>query len=73
MATFRDMKILPRLGEVAPQASGIMREQGGQSLPFVVKNEGDAVPFVRDHVGVAQVGGVLAAGLTFRVRPQFVR
>lgn len=29
----------------------IMREQNGKSLPFVVKNEGDAVPFVRDHVG----------------------
>lgn len=23
----------------------------GRSLPFVVRNEGDAVPFVRDHVG----------------------
>ena len=29
----------------------IMRERGGRSLPFVVANEGDAVPFVRDHVG----------------------
>lgn len=29
----------------------VMREQNGKSLPFVVKNEGDAVPFVRDHVG----------------------
>lgn len=29
----------------------VMREQGGKSLPFVVKNEGDAIPFVRDHVG----------------------
>lgn len=29
----------------------IMRERDGKSLPFVVKNEGDAVPFVRDHVG----------------------
>lgn len=29
----------------------IMRERGGRSLPFVVKNEGDAVPMVRDHVG----------------------
>jgi len=29
----------------------IMRERGGKSLPFVVKHEGDAVPFVRDHVG----------------------
>lgn len=29
----------------------IMRERGGRSLPFVVRSEGDAVPFVRDHVG----------------------
>lgn len=29
----------------------IMRERGGKSLPFVVRNEGDAAPFVRDHVG----------------------
>ncbi len=29
----------------------VMRERGGRSLPFVVRNEGDAVPFVRDHVG----------------------
>lgn len=29
----------------------IMRERGGKSLPFVVRNEGDAVAFVRDHVG----------------------
>jgi transposase-like protein len=29
----------------------IMREQNGKSLPFVVANEGDAVPYVRDHVG----------------------
>lgn len=28
----------------------IMRERGGRSLPFVVANEGDAVPFVRDNV-----------------------
>lgn len=28
----------------------IMRERGGKSLPFVVRTEGDAVPFVRDHV-----------------------
>ena len=28
----------------------IMRERGGKSLSFIVKNEGDAVPFVRDHV-----------------------
>jgi len=28
-----------------------MRERGGKSLPFVVRNEGDAVPYVRDHVG----------------------
>lgn len=29
----------------------IMRERGGRSIPFVVRNEGDAVPYVRDHVG----------------------
>lgn len=29
----------------------IMRERGGRSLPFVVANEGDAVPLVRGHVG----------------------
>lgn len=29
----------------------IMRERKGRSLPFVVANEGDAVPYVRDHVG----------------------
>lgn len=29
----------------------VMRERGGRSLPFVVRTEGDAVPFVRDHVG----------------------
>lgn len=29
----------------------ILRERGGRSLPFVVRSEGDAVPFVRDHVG----------------------
>ena len=29
----------------------IMRERGGKSLPFVVAHEGDAVPYVRDHVG----------------------
>lgn len=28
----------------------VMRERGGRSLPFVVRNEGDAVPIVRDHV-----------------------
>lgn len=28
----------------------IMRERGGKSLPFIVANEGDAVPYVRDHV-----------------------
>jgi transposase-like protein len=28
----------------------IMRERGGRSLPFIVRNEGDAVPYVRDHV-----------------------
>ena len=29
----------------------VMRERGGRSLPFLVANEGDAVPYVRDHVG----------------------
>ncbi|MDT0576782.1 IS1595 family transposase [Croceicoccus sp. F390] len=29
----------------------IMRERGGKSLPFIVRNESDAVPYVRDHVG----------------------
>lgn len=29
----------------------VMRERNGRSLPFVVANEGDAVPYVRDHVG----------------------
>jgi transposase-like protein len=29
----------------------IMRERGGRSLPFVVANEGDAVPYVRERVG----------------------
>lgn len=29
----------------------IIRQRGGKSLPFVVRNEGDAVPLVRDHVG----------------------
>lgn len=28
----------------------VMRERKGRSLPFVVANEGDAVPYVRDHV-----------------------
>lgn len=28
----------------------IMRERNGKSLSFVVPNEGDAIPFVRDHV-----------------------
>ena len=28
----------------------IMRERGGRALPFVVRQEGDAVPYVRDHV-----------------------
>ena len=28
----------------------IMRERNGKSLAFVVRSEGDAVPFVRDHV-----------------------
>jgi transposase-like protein len=29
----------------------IMRERSGKSLPFIVRNEGDAVPYVRDHIG----------------------
>jgi len=29
----------------------IMRERGGKSLPFIVRHEGDAVPYVRGHVG----------------------
>lgn len=29
----------------------VMRERGGKSLPFVVRHEGAAVPYVRDHVG----------------------
>ncbi len=29
----------------------VMRERRGRSLTFIVRNEGDAVPFVRDHVG----------------------
>lgn len=29
----------------------IMRERNGKSLPFIVRHEGDAVPYVRDHVG----------------------
>jgi transposase-like protein len=29
----------------------IMRERGGRSLPFVVRSEDEAVPFVRDRVG----------------------
>lgn len=29
----------------------VMRERKGRSLSFVVANEGDAVPYVRDHVG----------------------
>lgn len=29
----------------------IMRERDGKSFPMVVRNEGDAVPFVRDRVG----------------------
>lgn len=28
----------------------IFRERGGRSLPFVVRQEGDAIPYVRDHV-----------------------
>jgi len=33
----------------------IMRERGGRSLPFVVRQEGDAVPYVRDHVDTLAV------------------
>ena len=29
----------------------VMRERKGRSLPFVVANEGDATPYVREHVG----------------------
>lgn len=29
----------------------VMRERKGRSLTFIVRNEGDAVPYVRDHVG----------------------
>jgi hypothetical protein len=29
----------------------VMRERNGKSLTFIVKQEGDAVPMVRDHVG----------------------
>ncbi len=29
----------------------VMRERGGRSLTFIVRNEGDAVSYVRDHVG----------------------
>lgn len=29
----------------------VMRERNGKSLPLIVRNEGDAVPYVRDHVG----------------------
>jgi transposase-like protein len=29
----------------------IMRERGGKSLPFIVRQEGDAIPLVRDRVG----------------------
>lgn len=29
----------------------VMRERGGRTLPFIVRQEGDAVPLVRDHVG----------------------
>jgi transposase-like protein len=28
----------------------VMRQRGGRSLPFIVRVEGDAVPYVRDHV-----------------------
>jgi hypothetical protein len=29
----------------------VMRERKGRTLPFVVASKGDAVPYVRDHVG----------------------
>lgn len=29
----------------------VMRQRGGRTMPFVVRQEGDAVPMVRDHVG----------------------
>ena len=42
----------------------IMRERDGRSLPFVVRNEGDAVPIVRDRVGtVATIYGRRRLGL----------
>jgi hypothetical protein len=28
----------------------IMRERNGRALPFVVRKEGDGIPFVREHV-----------------------
>ena len=28
----------------------VMRQRGGRTLPFIVRQEGDAVPMVRDHV-----------------------
>lgn len=46
----RDRRLLAnRTGK--RQCVVIMRERGGRSLPFVVASEGDAVPYVRDHVG----------------------
>jgi len=46
----RDRRLVPnRSGK--RQCVVIMRERKGRSLPFVVANEGDAVPYVRDHVG----------------------
>jgi transposase-like protein len=46
----RDRRLLSnRTGK--RQCVVIMRERGGKSLPFIVANEGDAVPYVRDHVG----------------------
>ena len=33
------------------QSVVIMRERKGRSLPFMVANEGDALPFVRNQVG----------------------
>lgn len=57
-----------------------MRERGGRLLPLVVRNEGHAVPYIRDHVGTlatihADEGtgwDALHAGWdTRRVKPSF--
>lgn len=46
----RDRRLLEnRTGK--RQCVVVMRERKGRSLSFVVANEGDAVPYVRDHVG----------------------